>query len=83
MYLLNSSLARSTAYTYKSALKHYTIFHHNYYPEEIILPASVEHVAQIITVYYHRSLKSTTIYTFISAHAYVHKIQGLPNPTTP
>ena len=79
--LLNASLASSTRASYRNALGHYITFHGSYYPNSVLLPASVEQVAQFITICYLKNLKCSTITSYMSAIAYVHKVSGLVNPT--
>ena len=79
--MLNTSLAPSTASSYRNALRHFTNFHNTHYSNTPLLPASFQQVAQFIAFCKQRDFKPSTITSFISALAYIHKIQDLPNPT--
>jgi len=52
-----------------------------YYPSSPVLPVSVTQLAQFITVCNNRKYQATTITSFVSAIAYVHKIHQFPNPS--
>ncbi|XP_052805903.1 uncharacterized protein LOC128235191 [Mya arenaria] len=78
--LLNTSLAPSTMNSYRNAWKHYMAFHQLYYPQCAPLPVPVVHLTQFIATCQHRQLKPSTVTSYVSAIAYVHKIQNFPNP---
>ena len=79
--MLQASLAPSTVASYRNALKHFTHFHNTFHTNTPLLPASLGQVAQFIAFCKLKGLQPSTITSYISALAYIHKIQGLPNPT--
>lgn len=80
-HLLDSALSPSTKCSYKNALKHYKKFHDTFYVDSPLLPISTEQLAQFITACHNRSLKASTITSYISAISYIHKLHGFTSPS--
>lgn len=79
--LLRSSLSNESRKLYTRAWNVFTDFHGRLYSRHFKLPVSVASVALFISFLTAKGLAPATINSYLSAIAYVHKVQGLYDPT--
>lgn len=79
--LLDSTLAPATANSYRNAFRHYKRFHAQFYTLDPVLPISTARLAQFIAYCHDQHFKGSTITSMVSALAYLHNINSLPDPS--
>lgn len=79
--LLHSSLSEASRKLYSRAWVVFTEFYQRYQNVQVTLPVSAACVALFISFLCAKGLAPATINSYLSAIAYVHKIQGHYDPT--
>ena len=80
--LLETAFAKSTSAMYKRAFQLLLQFGKDYFPSTIMWPATDASIANFIAYLFQKGLAPSTIITYISALASMHKLAGYPDPTT-
>ena len=80
--LLESALSSSTRKQYQRALSVFTRFHATYFNSASpSLPLTSATLTLFVSYLHACQLAPTTVTSYLSAISYVHKLQGLPDPT--
>lgn len=80
--LLSASLAPSTINSYRRILHHFISFHCDKYPATVIFPVSQKTLSEYIVHLFNHNMSASTIYSYISAISFVHKLENMTDPTT-
>ncbi|XP_069111803.1 uncharacterized protein [Argopecten irradians] len=79
--LLSASLAPSTRNSYKRVLSQFLDFHQAKFPNQAAFPVSQNVLTQFIVHLFQLKLSSATIYSYMSAISFVHKLENMADPT--
>ena len=80
--LLLGSMSTSTKCQYRRVFHLLVSFQHECFPKATIWPATKGTVASFVAYLYSKKLAPTTISTYISTLSSMHKISGLPDPSS-
>ena len=74
--LIHGSLAKSSKESYRRVFAFYKEFMLLYFPQEMVFPASLEHLTLFIAYCFQKKLASSTVLTYMSAISFLLQLGG-------
>ena len=79
--LIHGSLAKSSKESYRRVFAFYKEFMLLYFPQEMVFPASLEHLTLFIAYCFQKKLASSTVLTYMSAISFLLQLGGYEDLT--